>query len=194
MLRLLGLNLPSCQARIREEKRRARIAELTKIGKCWTLENNSAHIDVPLDADGLVARNKGHRGYPARRCCSYLMQWFATGSLDQWCTIHTLAPIPARGQFYCAVKILKLPETTNTWRICFGAVPIGFKVNAERRWVGSQKSWAYIAGTGGKCFDSGKSVDYGDKYGWEPNRTGFGTETHTIFSSRRRHRWPVSRF
>ncbi|SPQ95478.1 B30.2/SPRY domain-containing protein [Plasmodiophora brassicae] len=132
------------EARIREEKRRARIAELTKIGKCWTLENNSAHIDVPLDADGLVARNKG--------------------SLDQWCTIHTLAPIPARGQFYCAVKILKLPETTNTWRICFGAVPIGFKVNAERRWVGSQKSWAYIAGTGGKCFDSGKSVDYGDKY------------------------------
>eukprot|EP00474_Spongospora_subterranea_P004666 CRZ05124.1 hypothetical protein [Spongospora subterranea] len=133
------------EARVKEEARQAKIAELAAIGRCWTLEFNSAYIDVPLEQHGLVAKNKG--------------------SLDQWCTVHTLAPVPARGQYYMALKIICLPETTNTWRVCLGVVPIGFKINAERRWVGSQKSWAYIAGTGGKCHDSGKSTDYGAEWG-----------------------------
>jgi hypothetical protein len=131
--------------RQKEEERRRRIGELTRLGKCWALEQNSVHIDVPLELDGLVARNRG--------------------SLDQWCTILSQAPIPARGQFYMSIKVTASPDTTNTWKFCLGVVPLGFKINAERRWVGSQKSWAYIAGTGGKCYDSGKSSEYGATWG-----------------------------
>jgi len=32
-------------------------------------------------------------------------------------------------------------------------------------WLGSQGSWGYIGGTGGKCHNVGKSVNYGADFG-----------------------------
>ena len=83
------------------------------------MEENSVYIDVPIEHEGLVALNKG--------------------SLDQWCSVLMLNPIRAHGQFYMSIKVNSLPETSNTWRISVGVVPLSFKINNERRWVGSQK-------------------------------------------------------
>ncbi|MES1908640.1 MAG: hypothetical protein MHM6MM_001536 [Cercozoa sp. M6MM] len=67
-------------------------------------------------------------------------------------------------QHFCSVTILNNPSSTNTWRFCVGVVPLSFDFAHDRRWVGAQKSWAYIGGTGGKCRDSGKSTPYGDPF------------------------------
>lgn len=45
-------------------------------------------------------------------------------------------------------------NTTNTWRVCICVVPTTFNSESDRIWVGSQKSWGYIGGPGGKCFNS----------------------------------------
>jgi hypothetical protein len=34
-------------------------------------------------------------------------------------------------------------------RLCVGVIPRAFSVVAEKIWVGAQRSWGYIAGTGG---------------------------------------------
>lgn len=54
------------------------------------------YIDVPIDLDGLVARNKG--------------------SLDQWCSVLMLEPVPARSRFFMSIRVNCLPESTNTWK------------------------------------------------------------------------------
>lgn len=128
----------------KEEKRRKRILELTGIGNCWTFEGPGP-IEVPVESDGLIAINKG--------------------SMDHWSSIYRVAPIRAEGKSFFAIHINKSPPTSNTWRFCIGVVPLGFKLNAERRWVGSQKSWSYIGGNGGKCHNSGKHEQYGSLYG-----------------------------
>jgi len=127
------------------EKRRKRIAEISLKGNCWELENYSQFLNVPLDEGGQIVDN--------------------TGSLDQWVSIRFMTAIlPSFNKFFVSFAIAKLPPTTNTWRICIGAVPIEFKIEADRHWIGSQHSWSYIAGTGGKCHNSGKSIDYGDEF------------------------------
>ena len=76
------------------------------------------------------------------------------------------APIfPQVGTFYFEVFMESIPETTNTWKVCVGIVPMAFQSSQDRHWVGAQHSWGYIAGTGGKCYNSGKSLSYGDPYG-----------------------------
>jgi hypothetical protein len=133
------------ELRDREEARRLRIMELSDLGNCWSFENIVPSLDVPVELDGLVVRNKG--------------------SVDQWCPIHRVRAILGTGKSYFAVKIVKDAPTTNTWKFCVGVIPMGFKLNAERRWVGSQKSWGYIGGNGGKCYNSGKNENYGAKFG-----------------------------
>jgi hypothetical protein len=133
------------EVRRKEEERRRIIQELAEKGDCWTLENNVQSLDIPIEEQGLIVRNRG--------------------SLEQWCPIHRIRPIPAKGKSWFSIKILKDPPTTNTWRFSIGVVPLSFKVNAERRWVGSQKSWAYVGGNGGKCHNSGKIETYGLSYG-----------------------------
>merc|ERR1719410_2069413 len=133
----------------KKEKRKKRMDEIALKGNCWELENYSQFLNVPLYSDeddgGQVVVN--------------------TGSLDQWCSIRFVSAIlPSFNQFYFSIKILSLPATTNSWRICIGAVPMTFKVDADRHWIGSQHSWSYISGTGGKCHNSGKSQNYGDSY------------------------------
>ena len=138
----------------KKEKRRKRIDEISLRGNCWELENYSQFLNVPLyaAADG----NDGNGGQVVVN----------TGSLDQWCSIRFISAIlPSFNKFYFSIKVVSLPHTTNSWRICIGAVPIAFKVEADRHWIGSQHSWSYISGTGGKCHNSGKSVAYGDPYG-----------------------------
>eukprot|EP01083_Nonionella_stella_P185153 674319_1 len=139
--------------RIEEEKRRkreARICELRLQCNCWELDHDkhSQGLNVSLDGNdgGHIVEN--------------------TGSLDQWCSIRFMTAIlPSFNKFYFSIQIVELTETTNTWKICIGAVPIEFKIKADRHWIGSQKSWSYIAGTGGKCHNSGKSIKYGATFG-----------------------------
>jgi len=70
----------------------------------------------------------------------------------------------SRGRCRFAIEITKDAKTTNTWRFIIGVVPLSFKPQ-ETSWLGSQNSWGYIAGTGGKCHNQGKSEEYGEKYG-----------------------------
>jgi hypothetical protein len=50
-------------------------------------------------------------------------------------------------------------------QVCIGWTPLTFKLQHQTRWIGSQNSYAYIAGTGGRCAASGQSVAYGMKFG-----------------------------
>lgn len=58
-------------------------------------------------------------------------------------------------------------KTTNTWRICVGGVPCHWNKYGrnDRCWIGSERSWSYISGTGGKCYNSGQSTAYGEPWG-----------------------------
>ena len=51
-------------------------------------------------------------------------------------------------------------STTNTWKYIFGVAPAATFNPNKTAWVGSQGSWGYIGGTGGKCHGAGKSVPY----------------------------------
>jgi hypothetical protein len=42
-----------------------------------------------------------------------------------------------------------------------GVCPETFDCNHQKKWCGSQGSWAYIAGTGGICHDGANSIAYG---------------------------------
>jgi hypothetical protein len=50
-------------------------------------------------------------------------------------------------------------------RFILGVIPASLRCDGPKQWVGTSKSWGYIAGTGGKCHDTAKSVEYGAKYG-----------------------------
>ena len=136
------------EARRVKIEREKRIVHLKSLGHCWELEGyNDSFLDVPLNEgnDGMIVMNKG--------------------SLDQWSPIRYVSPIlPSWKKWYFSVLIEALPETTNTWKICVGCVPMTFNPKNDRHWVGAQHSWSYIAGTGGKCHNSGKSIPYGEKY------------------------------
>ena len=138
----------------KKEKRDKRIREILLKGNCWELTDYSQFLDVPL-SPGDDNKTEDEGGHIVVN----------TGSLDQWCSIRFItAVLPSFTKFYFSLKIVSLPSTTNTWKICIGAVPIEFNIKADRHWIGSQSSWSYISGTGGRCFNSGKSLSYGEPY------------------------------
>jgi len=148
----------------KKEKRQKRMAEIAVKANCWELEKYSQFLNVPLERDpkrdkhiqgDLVGVHEDDGGQIVEN----------TGSLDQWCSIRFATVIlPSFNKFFYSIKVLTLPSTTNTWKMCIGAVPMEFNIEADRHWIGSQHSWSYISGTGGKCHNSGKSVNYGEKY------------------------------
>jgi hypothetical protein len=58
----------------------------------------------------------------------------------------------------------KTENTTNSWRFIAGVAPTTFSCVGAKQWLGSQSSWGYIAGTGGKCYNVGKSEPYANKW------------------------------
>lgn len=132
------------QRELEEEQKKIRINELMLEGECWMLENNCPGIDVPLEEDGRLVRN--------------------LSSLDQWCPILQAKAIAARGKAWFSVRIESDPVTSNSWRMAVGVAPVNYKVSADKRWAGAQKSWAYIAGNGGKVYNTGRHSSYGAKY------------------------------
>jgi len=148
----------------KKEKREKRMAEVALKANCWELDKYSQFLNVPLERDAERDRHiQGDHGALGVDDGGQIVE--NTGSLDQWCSIRFGTVIlPSFNKFFYSIKVLLLPPTTNTWSICIGAVPIEFNIEADRHWIGSQHSWSYIAGTGGKCNNSGKSVNYGEKY------------------------------
>jgi len=148
----------------KKERREKRIAEIALKANCWELDKYSQFLNVPLQRDPQRDKHiQGDRQGVDQDDGGQIVE--NTGSLDQWCSIRFGTVIlPSFNKFFYSIKVLSLPSTTNTWKICIGAVPIEFNIEADRHWIGSQHSWSYIAGTGGKCNNSGKSVNYGEKY------------------------------
>ena len=85
------------------------------------------------------------------------------GSGDRWEGIVSQAVFSA-GKHSFEINIIADMKTSNTWKMVIGCVPVNFDPR-KTGWIGSQGSWGYIAGTGGKCRDVPKSVAYGKKYG-----------------------------
>jgi len=91
-----------------------------------------------------------------------------TGSEDTWQTVKSRQPLvfdKATGMNEFSVLCERVESTSNSWKFMAGIAPDEFTCNASRQWLGSQKSYAYIGGTGGKCFDNPKSLSYGSKWG-----------------------------
>lgn len=63
------------------------------------------------------------------------------------------------------MELVECPKTNNSWQVIVGVVPPAFTCSGNKQWVGAAESWGYIGGTGGKCFNVPKSMDYGEKYG-----------------------------
>eukprot|EP01084_Bolivina_argentea_P249978 418645_1 len=63
-------------------------------------------------------------------------------------------------------RILKASNSNKYyWRVIVGVVPVEY--DPKIGFVGSQFSWGYVGGTGGKCSESGwfpDNVPYGEKY------------------------------
>ena len=88
------------------------------------------------------------------------------GSDDTWQTCKTRGPIEFVGpKAEFSVLIEKSEQTTNAWKFMIGVAPETFTCTGSRQWLGSQNSWGYIGGTGGKCYNVGKSSPYGEKFG-----------------------------
>ncbi|ETO16421.1 hypothetical protein RFI_20918, partial [Reticulomyxa filosa] len=90
-----------------------------------------------------------------------------SGSNDQWQTCKTREPLVfgLDGLAEFSLLIEKMENTTNSWKFMAGIAPESFTCQNNKQWLGAQKSWGYIAGTGGKCYDVGKSLSYGEKWG-----------------------------
>ena len=67
----------------------------------------------------------------------------------------------SRGQQWFEVTINRSAQSANTWKFCIGVCPESFDCNHQKKWCGSQGSWAYISGSGGICHDGATSVPYG---------------------------------
>jgi len=90
-----------------------------------------------------------------------------TGSDDTWQTVKSRQPIAfdKGGDAEFSVLCERSENTSNSWKFMVGLAPEDFVCNGSRQWLGSQKSYAYIGGTGGKCYDNPKSISYGTKWG-----------------------------
>jgi len=90
-----------------------------------------------------------------------------TGSDDTWQTVKSRQPIAfdKMGNAEFSVLTERSENTSNSWKFMVGIAPEDFVCNGSRQWLGSQKSYAYIGGTGGKCYDNPKSISYGSKWG-----------------------------
>jgi len=118
----------------------AKMSVVNDVGK-WNSKKTSSHLK--LHRDKVTITNKGSNN-----------TWQCAVGRQEF----------RRGRHSFAVEMMKDASTTNTWRVIVGVVPQSFDVK-ETGWLGSQSSWGYIAGTGGKCHNEGKSEDYGEKYG-----------------------------
>jgi len=93
---------------------------------------------------------------------------FNTGSDDTWQTVKARPALPfdpLTGDAEFSVICERSEPTSNQWKFMVGVTPEEFTCNGSRQWLGSQKSYAYIGGTGGKCFHEPKSLTYGAKWG-----------------------------
>jgi len=85
------------------------------------------------------------------------------GSNDTWTAIVGNKTFSSGIQEF-EVIMVKDARSSNTWKSIVGVVPVNFRVS-EHAWLGSQNSWGYIGGTGGKCHRVGKSEMYGREFG-----------------------------
>ncbi len=87
------------------------------------------------------------------------------GTTSAWQTCMSLLHYDS-GRRYVELIIEAVGESTNTWFMCVGIVPSTFSLtNEKQRWVGAQGGWGFIAATGGKCRNVGKSEKYGRRFG-----------------------------
>jgi len=89
-----------------------------------------------------------------------------SGSNDSWQTLKSNEKIgfDSGNVQEFSVLVEKVENTTNSWRFIAGVAPTNFSCVGAKQWLGSQSSWGYIAGTGGKCFNVGKSEQYANKW------------------------------
>jgi hypothetical protein len=87
-----------------------------------------------------------------------------TGSNDKWQLIRGKT-LYSEGIHQVSIRILADPATSNTWRFLLGCVPASLDCKLGKQWVGTNGSWGYIAGTGGKCHEKAVSLNYGAKFG-----------------------------
>jgi len=89
------------------------------------------------------------------------------GSKDAWQTVKANQPFNFNQNKLQEFSILieKSANTTNSWKFMVGIAPLEFNCQFKKQWLGSQNSWGYIAGTGGKCHKDSKSIAYGLRYG-----------------------------
>jgi len=91
-----------------------------------------------------------------------------TGSEDTWQTVKARQPLvfdPVSGEAEYSVLCERCENTSNSWKFMAGIAPEEFTCNGSRQWLGSQKSYAFIGGTGGKCYNEPTSLSYGSKWG-----------------------------
>jgi len=128
--------------------------------KTWNPQNKSKQLII--HADGTTVEN--------------------SGSNDTWtCIVGN--KVYKRGVQEFEIVMLKDSRSSNTWKSIVGVAPVGFKVS-EHAWLGSQNSWGYIGGTGGKCHRVGKSEIYGREFGNQARikvRLDFGKKTIEFF-------------
>eukprot|EP01084_Bolivina_argentea_P251843 422545_1 len=85
------------------------------------------------------------------------------GSQEKWQGVCSKM-IFSGGRHSFEIQIIDDVKTGNRWKYIFGVVPLSFDPK-KIAWLGSQNSWGYIGGTGGKIYQDGKSIKYGEKYG-----------------------------
>ena len=52
------------------------------------------------------------------------------------------------GRRYFEVEVIGKSKSTNSWEVSVGIVPQSFSFRHTKLWIGAQKSWGYIMGTG----------------------------------------------
>jgi len=85
------------------------------------------------------------------------------GSNDTWQGVVSQVTFQS-GKHSFEIQVINDTKTTNTWKFIVGVVPAKFDPR-KTAWLGSQNSWGYIAGSGCKCHQNGKAVNYGVAYG-----------------------------
>ena len=88
---------------------------------------------------------------------------------DEWQIIKSKEALTydqKTGMNELSVLVENVGDTTNKWKLMCGIAPKECVGNEdEKEWLVAQKSYAYIGGTGGKCYDEEESTLYGSKWG-----------------------------
>ena len=170
------------QLRVLGEEQRRRLEQvMSEYGNIWDANKMSSGgggngLRLAVSAtDKLCMESAWKSSGPQAKSKKENNRWKAAASLLGYQT----------GRRYFEMEIVAMPggKGSSKWKLCVGVVPKSFNFGkSNKQWIGAQSSWALITGTGGKCHNTSKSLQYSNESFAAKDRIGvlMDFDNHTL--------------